>query len=276
MKYRHLSAMVGELSLTWLVVGVSTSCAAAPGNPRLRSVEDLVEVGFSRSRVVIMNEAHSGDRRCVRTRQVGLRILFRAHAAGVRHLAMEALHPDFAKRANRTRRVPAWSRGYLAQEEMRRFIGAALDLGWTLIPYEADFSKAPAFQDAKSMEATNWREHQQAQNLAKAMDALGREARLLVWCGNSHLEKKPIGDWKPMGAQFWEVSGIEPFSIDQTLTVAFKERGLSPGLQLLGRFQERLKATSGETMGFLREDWKDGRHRQGVDAFIISLQNTLE
>ncbi len=79
-----------------------------------------------------------------------------------------------------------------------------------------------------------------------------------------------------MGAQFWEVSGIEPFSIDQTLTVAAKERGLSSGLQLLERFQKHLKATPGETMGFLREDWKEGRDREGVDAFIISLHNTLE
>ena len=114
MMHRHLTAMVGSLSLTWVVVGVST-CAEPPGDPRLRSVEDLVEVGFSRSRVVMMNEAHSGLRRCVRTRQVGLRILFRAHAAGVRHLAMEALHRGFAEQANRTRRVPAWSHGYHGQ-----------------------------------------------------------------------------------------------------------------------------------------------------------------
>lgn len=276
MKYRHLSAMAAGLSLAWAVVGVSASYAEAPGDPRLRSVEDLVEVGFARSRVVIMNEAHDGIRRCVRTRRVGLRILFRAHAAGVRHLAMEALWQDFAEEANSTRRVPACPRGYLAQEDMRRLIGAALDLGWTLVPYEADTSKMQAFEDAKGMGATNWREREQAKNLAKVVDALGPVGRVLVWCGNSHLEKKPIGDWKPMGAQFWEVSGIEPFSIDQTLTVWAKKRGLSPGLQLLERFQERLKATPGGTMGFLRGDWKEGSDRKGVDAFIISLHNTLE
>ncbi len=276
MKCRHLSARFGGLSLTWAVAGVSSSCAAASGNPRLRSVEDLVEVGFSRSRVVIMNEAHDGDRRCVRTRQVGLRILFRAHAAGVRHLAMEALRPDFAERANRTRRVPASPRGYLAQEDMRRLIRAALDLGWTLVPYEADTSKAPTFPDAKGIAATNWREQEQAKNLAAVMKTLGPDARLLVWCGNSHLEKKSIGNWKPMGAQFWEVSGIEPFSIDQTLTLAAEGRGDPRGLRLLERFEEALKATPGETMGFLREDWKDGADRKGVDAFIISRHNTLE
>ena len=79
-----------------------------------------------------------------------------------------------------------------------------------------------------------------------------------------------------MGAQFWKVSGIEPFSIDQTLTLAAEGRGDPRGLRLLERFEEALKATPGETMGFLREDWKDGADRKGVDAFIISRHNTLE
>ena len=276
MKHQHLSSMVSAFSLVLLVLGVSTSCAEAPGNPRLQSVEDLVEVGFSRSRVVMVNEAHDGNRRCVRTRLVGVRILPRAHAAGVRHLAMEALDSRFAERANRTRRVPPRARGYLAQEGMRRLVRTALDLGWTLIPYEADISKAPTFPDAKGIAATNWREQEQAKNLAAVMKTLGPDGRLLVWCGNSHLEKKPIGDWKPMGAQFWEVSGIEPFSIDQTLTLAAEGRGDPRGLRLLERFEEALKTTPGETMGFLRESWKEGSDRQGVDAFIISLHNTLK
>jgi hypothetical protein len=33
-----------------------------------RTPEELVEIGFSRARVVMMKEAHSGDERCVRTR----------------------------------------------------------------------------------------------------------------------------------------------------------------------------------------------------------------
>ncbi len=277
MKHQDLSSMVPAFLLVLLVLGVSTSGAEVPEDPRLQSVEDLVEVGFSRSRVVMVNEAHSGLRRCLRTRQVGLRILFRAHAAGVRHLAMEALDARFADKANRTRGVPTPWGGYLAQEDMRRLIRAALDLGWTLVPYESDYSKMAAlFEDTMRRADTNWREQEQAKNLTAVIDGLGHAARLLVWCGNAHLRKKPLGNWKPMGAHFWELSGIEPFSIDQTLTVAFKKGGLSRGQPLLERFQKQLEATPGETMGFLREDWKDGRDHKGYDAFIISLHNTLE
>lgn len=120
-----------------------TRAMPAP-QPRWRSPSELVEIGFTRSRVVMMmNEAHSGLRRSVRTRIVGKSILPAAHEAGVRHLAMEALRPAFAAAANENRVAPDESHGYLSQPEMRDLIAAALDLGWTLVPYEADFDSKP-------------------------------------------------------------------------------------------------------------------------------------
>ena len=57
-------------------------------------------------------------RRCIRTRRIGARVIKQAHAAGVRHLAMEALTPDFTAAANHDRCLgPA--DGYLAQPELR-------------------------------------------------------------------------------------------------------------------------------------------------------------
>ena len=245
-------------------------------NGPLRTVEDLVEVGFARSRVVMVNEAHSGLKRCMRTRHVGRLILPRAHAAGVRHIAMEAFRPGFAEEANQTRRVPQQTGGYLAQAEMRALIRTALDLGWTLVPYEADLSKSPSFEDPMSMEASNWRDCEQAKNLAKALGTLGPDARLLVWCGNAHLEKKPLGDLNPMAGQFWRISGIEPFSIDQTFTIAPEGPADARAQPWVEEFGEQLKTIPGGTMGFLREDWKQGTHRAGVDALVISLHNTVE
>jgi hypothetical protein len=71
-----------------------------------RTPQELVEEGFRRSRVVMLNEAHHGLTRCVRTRQLGRQLLPSAHAMGVRHLAMEALQPGDAEAANTTRRPP--------------------------------------------------------------------------------------------------------------------------------------------------------------------------
>jgi len=50
-------------------------------------VEELTRWGFAQAPVVMANEAHSGLRRCVRTRQVGARMVRAAHEAGVRRLA---------------------------------------------------------------------------------------------------------------------------------------------------------------------------------------------
>jgi hypothetical protein len=107
-----------------------------------RTPQELVEEGFRRSRVVMLNEAHDGLTRCVRTRRLGRQVLPSAHAMGVRHLAMEALQPGDAEAANTSRRPPDTAHGYLAQPDMAELIQAALALGWTLWPYEADIDHA--------------------------------------------------------------------------------------------------------------------------------------
>jgi hypothetical protein len=53
-------------------------------------VEGLVRRGFAHASVVMANEAHSGLARCVRIREVGVRMIQATHEAGVRRLAMEA------------------------------------------------------------------------------------------------------------------------------------------------------------------------------------------
>src|SRR4030095_12459992 len=47
-----------------------------------RTPQELVEEGFRRGRVVMLNEAHNGLTRCVRTRRVGRQVLPSAHAMG--------------------------------------------------------------------------------------------------------------------------------------------------------------------------------------------------
>jgi hypothetical protein len=77
------------------------------------------------------NEAHNGLARCVRTRDVGVRMIRAAHEAGVRRLAMEALPwpaPDTPGPIVAIPPIPDHG-GYLAQPDMRRLITAALELG---------------------------------------------------------------------------------------------------------------------------------------------------
>ena len=252
------------------------SAAAAP--TRWRVAEELVEIGFGRSRVVMMNEAHNALRRSIRTRKIGRCVIPAAARVGVRHLAMEALSPSFAEEANRTRVVPeARTAGYLSQPEMRELIKAALDCGWTLIPYEADLSKRPSHLARLSPEETNWREEEQARRLGEALDSLTAEARLFVWCGNGHLTKVPAQDWLPMGYQFERIVGIEPFAIDQVRTVDFTPGRPTPWAKWTSGYTSILESFGG-TVGFLRgeepADWPTPG-RTDVDAFLLSTDNAL-
>lgn len=250
---------------------------------RWRTPKELVEIGFSRSRVVMMNEAHSGDERCIRTRLIGQRLLPTLHHLGVRHLAMEALDPCTIDEVNRTRQIREDEAGYyFAQPEMQAYAQAALDLGWTLIAYEADFSQEPP--DLSERGRNNWREEMQARNLITALNALPADTKLFVWCGNSHHARaivpvdadEPDELWALMGYHFQQLSGIDHFVIDQIRTVRFASHRQQGWRRWLDEHISELTAMGG-TAGFLNEEAPTCfRISESEDAFLLSLHNELE
>jgi hypothetical protein len=168
------------------------------------------EVGIHLLVSVMANEAHSRLSRCIRTREIGVRIVQAAHQAGVRRLAMEALPWPASDLPGPIRDIPAGAQGYLAQLDMRRLMSAALELGWSLWAYEASVepSKDPAEQ--LTLEFTNWREREQAKNLGQLLAAAPGDP-LLVWCGNGHARKQAVGEWVPMGFHFAATSAVQQF-----------------------------------------------------------------
>jgi hypothetical protein len=247
----------------------------------LRDPEELVRIGFGRSRVVIVNECHNGDQHCARTREVGRRVLSTAHEAGVRVLAMEALTKDFAEQANKTRQLPETDHPYLAQPDMRVLISDALELGWELITYECELTlaKRQGTEHFQSLEFANWRDEEEARNLVEHLSALPPDALLLVWCGHSHQRKTSQpwpggGTWARMGQHLAE-QGFDPFVIDQSVTVE-SQPGRSPRRADAERLRSELEALGG-TGGFLREHdpnplWREDR---SADAYVLSLYNAM-
>jgi hypothetical protein len=232
------------------------------------TAEDLVREGFRRSRVVMLNEAHDGHRRCVRTRTVGRRVLPAALESGARVLAMEALGPPGGA-------PPGTASPYLAQPEMALFVDSARQLGFTLAGYEAEIHRAPAelLRDTHAMPFTNWRERRQAENLLALLHKAPATDRVLVWCGNSHLRKVPHGEWSPMGYWLQELGGPEPFAIDQAVTVDFGEAGNALSGVMLEKYGSVLESRGGEVGVVL-----DARLRMdlGVDAILLSTDNQME
>jgi hypothetical protein len=178
---------------------------------------------------------------------------------------MEALPQGIDAQSDWSHALAQFKSGYVAQPEMRQLIERAEELGWTLLPYETRSHPTEG----------NDREADQARNLVDALATLPPDAPLFVWCGWGHLCKEQLSDteWRPMAAQFWEASGVEPFSIDQTVTVETVQRPTGPWHQL-ARIQTGRLAALGGTAGFLVED--SPIPRVGVDAVLLSIENTLE
>ncbi len=239
-----------------------------------RSVEELTGWGFAQGPVVMANEAHSGLARCIRTRDVGVRMIRAAHQAGVRRLAMEALPWPAPDTPGPIAAIPPVPGGYLAQPDMRRLITAALEQGWSLWAYDDQPPAGTSQAEMLTMEYTNWREREQARNLCQLRAAAPAEP-LLVWCGNGHLHKEAMGDWVPMGWHFRALSGTDPFVIDQTVTVTFRGEPRPWVPDLLAALGQTLAAHGG-TAGILRDHAPAPLNtRPGVDAIVVSTENAL-
>ena len=81
-----------------------------------------------------------------------------------------------------------------------------------------------------------------------------------------------------MGYCFQQLSGMNPFVIDQIRSVNFTGDDNEFEVRLLSQFPEELTKHGG-TMGFLREEIPSSLphfHMLGADAFLLSNQNEME
>jgi len=148
-----------------------------------------------------------------------------------------------------------------------------------LIAYEASHDEALSLGGTlPGMAATNRREAIQVRNLTRALAALPTHAKLLVWCGNGHLGKTPVGDWMPMGYQVQVQSGIMPFAIDQTRSVLFPrlpDAARASAERLVDAYTPQLLRLGG-TAGWLTEEAPHHLRRTFEDAFLLSVHNAPE
>jgi hypothetical protein len=162
----------------------------------------------------------------------------------------------------------------LEQAEMAELLATARRLGIQVSGYDADGATVPLTLRTKTRSPTfsNWRDDKQAEHLATLLEGLQPDQRMMVWAGNMHHAKVRFMQYQPTGYRFRVKTGIDPFVIDQTVTVTFVERrGLTP---LVSWAQGELRARGGEA-GFI---WRQGMPRPspGCDAWLLSLDNRME
>ena len=159
-----------------------------------QSAFDVLIAQIKDERVTMFNEAHF-----VKSHRLLMRRLLRPlYELGYRHLAIEGLWED--SDTLQKRGYPIVDSGfYVAESNMAALIREALQLGYHVTGYD-DFSPD--------------RERLQAQNLYNNT-ILNQEGKVLVLAGFGHIHESSSSGRKMMAEHFRDLSGIDPFTIDQ-------------------------------------------------------------
>ena len=151
-------------------------------------------------RVVMINEAHNKPLH----RAFTASLLEDMYRQGFRYLAMEALgnYPGIPLNT-----VTAEMGHYLGEPLGAELTRKAIQLGYTLVPYEDTAARKHSPTQRDSIQASN----------IYAVIQKDPTAKILVYAGYGHIEENAFNNgYIPMGAAFKKKSGIDPFTIDQT------------------------------------------------------------
>ncbi len=150
-------------------------------------------------RVVMINESHNKPLH----RAFTASLLEEFYAMGFRYLAMETLN-QFSNAS--LRQVNVLTGHYTCEPIGGELVRKAISLGFILIAYE----------DSNYNHTVNQREYTQADNIYQILKK-DPAAKILVHAGEKHIEEGAVSDDRiPMAAYFKIISGIDPFTIDQT------------------------------------------------------------
>ncbi len=157
--------------------------------------------------VVMVNEAHHIPLH----RSYVLGLLKDFYKKGFRYFALETLH--HAKINDQG--YPNFESGFYSREPLfSEMLREALKLGFTLVHYENDQKCNGEGKDRSY--CNSFRDSIQAQYLKDRILQNNPKAKILVFAGYAHIEKESKNGWKKMAQYFQELTGIEPYCIDQT------------------------------------------------------------
>lgn len=185
------------------------------------AVQGIVERA-GQEQIVMINEAHHKPAHRVFTR----RLLEGLYQKGYRYFGLEALSncayvpKEFCDDQLNERGFPynsPLSGTYVTEPQMSNLIREAIDLGFTIFPYEK-FG-----QD---------REKEQARYIAQVLEK-DPEAKILIHCGWYHLLEQANQGRTWMAAYLREQTGIDPFTIYQDILVERSSGQESPFYTLM-------------------------------------------
>lgn len=167
--------------------------------------------------IIIINEAHHNPRH----RAFTASLLPELAKLGFRYLAVEAL--DVRDSLLNKRGYPVLQTGFYTKEpQFGHLLRTAAENGYKMVAYEYESDDNKGNADARVVD----RETTQARNIQRILQA-DPKAKIVIHCGFAHLNEGPdgMGEHMAMAGRLRALTGIDPFTIDQT---ALTESG-TPG-----------------------------------------------
>lgn len=165
-----------------------------------------------RHNVIMLGEEHVQPQ----TRTILKPLLQQLWQRGFRYFAAETFKRDLTstiKLGYATYDTGAYTRDPVFAEAVTE----AIRLGYELVPYE-QIEPPTENKPGDPLFRQNWREFVQARNLKTRIFDKNPTAKVLVWAGRAHVSEEAgevpgVGTLKPMGFQFTELTGIDPFTV---------------------------------------------------------------
>lgn len=227
---------------------------------RAESAIEAIAAAADKHQVIMINEEH----RTPVHRALTLQLLPVLYARGFRYFAAETL--DEKDTELNKRGYPTQKTGfYTADPVYADVIRTALKLGFHVIPYE--YMKDCKPQPDNPMSCDDERERGQAQNLFDRILKNDPKAKIFVHVGRSHNSKvRYEGQFAFMGWYFREITGIDPFVIDQ---VRMSERRNPADEHPLYRYAVRKGLIKGATVfqSAAGDLWTDDKNLADVRVF---------
>ena len=196
---------------------------------------DAIDAAVAGRQVVMVNEEH----RTPFHRALTLQMLARLYKQGFRYFAAETITsgnlPGAPEDTELGRRgFPVQMTGFYTSDPLYAdVVRTALKLGFKVVPYESIDVSCQSPDDNPEF-CNDQRERGQAKNLVERILKTDPQAKILVHVGRGHNSKSAISkEFNFMAYYFRQLSGIEPFTIDQ---LRFSERRDTAYEQPLYRF----------------------------------------
>ena len=171
------------------------------------NAKDFILEKAKTEQIIIINEAHQQPYHRVFTTS----LLHDLYKEGFRYFSAETIsNNDIILNEINNDKYPTLNSGYYTREPLYgNLVREAISEGYEIFAYETNRT------GSSDSSGTNLREIDQAENIKKILDK-DPKAKILIECGWDHIVETPYYGWgKAMAGRLYELTGINPFTIDQ-------------------------------------------------------------